>query len=47
MPGTRERFITPQFALVTLSGALYFIALGTTIAVLPVFARRDFGAARS
>jgi len=40
----RERFITPQFALVTLSGALYFIALGTTIAVLPVFARRDFGA---
>ena len=34
----------PQFALVTLSGALYFIALGTTIAVLPVFARRDFGA---
>ena len=24
----RERFITPQFALVTLSGALYFIALG-------------------
>ena len=44
MAPRRERFITPQFALVTLSGALYFIALGTTIAVLPVFARRDFGA---
>jgi MFS family permease len=40
----RTRFVTPQFALVTLSGALYFIALGTTIAVLPVFARREFGA---
>ncbi|MGZ6897485.1 MAG: MFS transporter [Acidimicrobiia bacterium] len=40
----RTRFVTPQFALVTLSGTLYFIALGTTIAVLPVFARRDFGA---
>ena len=44
MSTRRARFVTPQFALVTLSGALYFIALGTTIAVLPVFARRDFGA---
>jgi MFS family permease len=44
VPGARERFITPRFVLVTLSGTLYFIALGTTIAVLPVLARHDFGA---
>lgn len=41
----RDRaFLTPQFLLVTLSGGLYFISLGTGIAVLPVFARHEFGA---
>jgi MFS family permease len=44
VPGSGERFITPRFVLVTLSGTLYFIALGTTIAVLPVLARHEFGA---
>ncbi len=36
--------MTPQFVLVTLAGGLYFISLGTGIAVLPVFAKREFGA---
>lgn len=44
MPRSRERFLTPQFVLVTLAGALYFIALGTGIAVIPPFAKRTFGA---
>ena len=43
MAKSRERFLTPQFVLVTLSGALYFIALGTGIAVIPVFAKHTFG----
>jgi MFS family permease len=44
VPAAQERFVTTRFVLVTLAGTLYFIALGTTIAVLPVLARRDFGA---
>ncbi|MBK5289196.1 MAG: MFS transporter [Acidimicrobiia bacterium] len=44
MAGSRERFVTPQFVLVTLAGALYFVSLGTGIAVLPVFAKREFDA---
>ena len=43
MARSRERFLTPQFILVTLSGGLYFIALGTGIAVLPVFAKHAYG----
>jgi len=39
---SRERFLTPQFILVTASGGLYFIALGTSIAVLPVFAKHTY-----
>jgi MFS family permease len=37
-------FITRDFVLVTTAGTLYFIALGITLAVLPVFARHDLGA---
>lgn len=44
MARSRPRFLTSQFILVTLSGGLYFIALGTGIAVLPLFAEREFGA---
>ena len=40
---SRERFLTPQFILVTASGGLYFTALGTGIAVIPVFAKHTFG----
>lgn len=43
MARSRERFLTPQFVLVTLSGGLYFIALGTGIAVIPVFAKHTYG----
>ncbi|MEP6623741.1 MAG: MFS transporter [Acidimicrobiia bacterium] len=43
MARSRERFLTPQFVLVTASGALYFIALGTGLAVLPVFAKHEYG----
>jgi len=38
------RFVTAQFVLVTLAGSLYFISLGTGIAVLPVFARHELNA---
>ena len=44
MPASRERFVTAQFVLVTTAGALYFLALGTLIAILPVFAKHDLGA---
>jgi predicted MFS family arabinose efflux permease len=37
-------FLTAQFVLVTSSGALYFVALGTLIAVLPLYAKHDLGA---
>jgi MFS family permease len=40
----RAGFVTPQFVLVTVAGALYFVSLGTGIAVLPLFAKREFGA---
>ena len=40
---SRERFLTLQFVLVTLSGGLYFIALGTGIAIIPVFAKHTYG----
>ena len=40
---SRERFLTPRFILVTASGGLYFTALGTGIAVIPVFAKHTFG----
>ncbi len=40
---SRERFLTPQFILVTASGGLYFTALGTGIAVIPVFAKHTYG----
>ena len=40
---SRERFLTPQFILVTASGGLYFTALGTGIAVIPVFAKHAYG----
>jgi MFS family permease len=40
---SREGFLTPQFILITLSGGLYFIALGMLIAVLPVFAKHEYG----
>lgn len=40
---SRERFLTPQFILVTASGGLYFTALGTGIAVIPVFAKHNYG----
>lgn len=43
MARSRERFLTPQFVLVTLGGALYFLALGTGIAVIPVFAKHTYG----
>lgn len=42
-PRSRERFLTPQFILVTASGGLYFTALGTGITVIPVFAKHNFG----
>ena len=42
-PRSRERFLTPQFILVTASGGLYFTALGTGITVIPVFAKHTFG----
>ena len=42
-PRSRERFLTPQFLLVTASGGLYFTALGTGITVIPVFAKHNFG----
>ncbi len=44
MAASRERFVTAQFVLVTTAGALYFLALGTLIAILPVFAKHDLGA---
>lgn len=44
MAATRERFLSVQFVLITLSGGLYFIALGTGVAVLPVFAKQSLGA---
>ena len=40
---SRERFLTPQFILITASGGLYFTALGTGIAVIPVFAKHTYG----
>ena len=42
-PRSRERFLTPQFILITASGGLYFTALGTGITVIPVFAKHNFG----
>ncbi len=42
MARSRERFVTAQFVLVTLAGGLYFVSLGTGIAVLPVFAKHEF-----
>ncbi len=44
MVSSRTRFLTPQFVMVTASGALYFLALGTGIAVIPVFAKDAYGA---
>ncbi len=43
VPRSRERFLTPQFILITASGGLYFTALGTGIAVIPVFAKHTYG----
>lgn len=43
MARSQERFITAQFVLVTLAGGLYFVSLGTGIAVLPIFAKRELG----
>ncbi len=43
MARSQERFVTAPFVLVTLAGGLYFVSLGTGIAVLPIFAKRELG----
>lgn len=43
MAAPRTKFLSLQFVLVTLSGGLYFISLGTGIAVIPPFAKHAYG----
>jgi MFS family permease len=43
MPETRERLLTPQFLTVTAAGALYFLALGVVLPVLPQYVEKELG----
>ena len=43
MPGTRARLLTPQFLTVTCAGALYFLALGVVLPVLPQYVEKELG----
>ena len=43
MPAARERLLTRQFLTVTSAGALYFIALGMVIPIIPQFVEDELG----
>jgi MFS family permease len=39
----RARLVTPQFALVTTAGALYFLSIGITLPVIPLYVEGPLG----